>query len=128
MKRLIIAIALTFGMSGLALPAVVYAADPLDGVCYGVSASTSATCASKDTTDNPLTGTDGVLYKASIVVSVVAGIAAVLMIMISGFHMITSSGDAQKVSSARKTLIGSVVGLVIIVLAQSIIMFVIGSI
>lgn len=108
--------------------AVVYAVDPLAGVCDGVTSDTSATCASQDTTTNPLTGSDGILYRASIIVSVVAGIAAVIMIIISGFHMITSGGDAQKVASARRTLIGSVVGLVIIALAQSIIMFVIGRI
>lgn len=110
--------------SSLAFPAAVFAEDPLAGIC--ASQPDSATCKSTSPDDNPLTGTDGLLYRASIVVSIVAGIVAVVMIIISGFQMIVSGGDSQKVASARKMLFGSIIGLIIIVLAQSIVLFVVG--
>lgn len=40
-------------------------------------------------------------------------IAAVLMIMYSGIRMITSGGDSQKLMSAKKVLLYSVIGLVV---------------
>ncbi|MBL8122451.1 hypothetical protein JNM87_06935 [Candidatus Saccharibacteria bacterium] len=46
------------------------------------------------------------------------------MIMVSGFRYITSGGDSQKIASAKNTLIGAIIGLVVIALAQTIITFV----
>lgn len=89
-----------------------------------VVAKDSPTCQSR-TKINPLTGTDGTLYKVSMIMAIIAGIAAVVMIIVSGIRYLTSGGDAQKVSSAKSSLIGAIVGLVIIVLAQTIITFVV---
>lgn len=87
----------------------------------------SETCKSDsaNAVENPLTGTSGTLYKVSQVIAIIAGIAAVIVIIISGIRYIISGGDSQKVSSAKSTLIGAVVGLVVIVLAQTIITFVV---
>ncbi|QQS20208.1 hypothetical protein IPL85_02020 [Candidatus Saccharibacteria bacterium] len=101
---------------------VAYAADPLADVCD--TAPDSPTCKSR-TTENPLTGTDGILYNVAEIVAVVAGIGAIIIILISGFRYITSGGDTQKVTSAKHTLVGAIIGLVIIVLAQTIITYVI---
>ena len=87
----------------------------------------SPTCQSR-TKVNPLKGTDGTLYKISMIMAVVSGVAAVIMIIVSGFKYITSGGDTQKTAAAKQTLIGAVVGLVIIVLAQTIITFVVNRI
>lgn len=56
--------------------------------------------------------------------SVIAGIAAVIMIIISGLKYITSNGDSQAVSSAKSTLIYAIVGLVVVAVAQFIVRFV----
>lgn len=90
-------------------------------------AAQSPTCKAR-TKDNPLTGTSGTLYKVSMILSVIAGIVAVVMIIVSGLRYITSSGDAQKTASAKNTLIGAIIGLVVIVLAQATIILVIKSI
>jgi hypothetical protein len=50
------------------------------------------------------------------------------MIMVSGFRYITSGGDAQKISSAKNTLVGAIIGLVVIVLARVIITFVLSKV
>jgi len=45
---------------------------------------------------------------------------AVIMIIISGFLFLTSSGDAEKVKTARTALIWAVIGIVVAIVAYSI--------
>jgi type IV secretory pathway VirB2 component (pilin) len=59
--------------------------------------------------------------------SLVAGIIAVIMIIIASTKFITSQGDSGKVASARSTIIYAIIGLIIVILAQSIIFFVIDN-
>jgi hypothetical protein len=102
--------------------------DPINPACDQLSNTEKAqspTCNAR-TTENPLTGPNGTLQKIATIIAIIAGIAAVIMIMVGGFKMITSSGDAQAVAGARKTVIGALIGLVVIVLARSIIVFVLG--
>lgn len=57
----------------------------------------------------------------------VAGIAAIIMIIVSGFKYITSSGDAAKVSSAKTSLVYALIGLAIAALAQVLVRFVLSQ-
>ncbi len=75
-----------------------------------------------------ITGTNGVILKAASLLSIIAGIAAVIMIMLAGFMFITAGGDSSKVSNARKTLAYAVVGLIVIVLARTIVIFVVSRV
>ena len=86
---------------------------------------TCKTQASVTSTNSPISGTDGFLYKASRLVAAVAAIAAVIIIIVSGFRYVTSGGDSQKAASAKSGLIGALIGLIIIVAAQTIITFVV---
>jgi hypothetical protein len=52
------------------------------------------------------------------ILSIVVGIAAIIMILVSGFKYITSGGDSSKVSSAKQTLIYALVGVAVAALAQ----------
>jgi len=52
------------------------------------------------------------------ILSIILGIIAVIMIIISGLKYVTSGGDASSVSSAKNTLIYSLVGLVVAAMAQ----------
>lgn len=92
------------------------------------SASDSTTCKSAASKNDPLTGTNGTLDKVSSIIAVIAGIVAVVVIILSGFRYVTSGGDTQKIASAKNTLIGAIVGLVIIVVARGIIVLVLKSI
>lgn len=56
----------------------------------------------------------------------IVGILAVVMIIYSGIRYITAHGDKGQVESAKNTLIYSVVGLVIAIVAYAIVNFVIG--
>lgn len=53
------------------------------------------------------------------------GVLSVIMIIFSGFRYITSAGDASKTKSARSTLIYSVVGLIVAIMAWAIVNMVI---
>jgi hypothetical protein len=117
-------------VSAVTLPAAVpthVATDILSDPCDLPEAAESATCAAR-TSDNPLTGTNGTLYKISLIVSVVAGVVAVIVILLSGYRYITSGGDSQKAATAKNTLVGALVGLAVISLAQLIISTVVRSI
>lgn len=101
----------------------VFADDPLDEACK--SAPKSSTCISRSPNKNPLTGTDGLLYKIASILSVVAGVAAVIVLIVGGLRYITSGGDAQKAASAKQSIVGALIGLVVIVLAQAVVTFVV---
>lgn len=120
---------LTFGAVVLTqiiiFPSFAYAqASAFDELCTGPG-STSSVCQNTKTTENPLLGEKGVITGAVQIMIIFAGVASVIMIMVGGFKYITSNGDPSKVSSAKDTILYSVIGLVITIMAQAIVSFVI---
>lgn len=127
-KHLIVAISLAFGVSApIALPAMVSAAgSPQQSACEAVGGTFSGgKCSS-----SPSNGVDvnKIIGVALNLLSVVAGIAAVIMIIISGLRYITSGGDPQGVSGAKNTLIYAIVGLVIVAMSQFIVLFIVNKV
>jgi len=59
-------------------------------------------------------------------VYLLAGIIAVIVIIISGFKYVASGGDSGAVASAKNTLLYAIVGLVVVILAFTITQFVVG--
>lgn len=55
----------------------------------------------------------------------VVGAIAVIMLIFGGFKYITSGGDASNVTSAKNTILYAVIGLVVVVLAGTIVNFVV---
>lgn len=55
----------------------------------------------------------------------IAGVIAVLFIIIAGFRYVTSQGNSDAIRSAREMIIYSVVGLVIVIMAFAIVQIVI---
>ena len=96
------------------------------GVQCSGAASKSPVC--NASSSDPLTGSNGIIVKATNILAIVAGIAAVIIIIIAGIHFITSNGDPSATGSARSTIIMAIVGLIIIVLAKSIITFIVSRI
>ena len=60
-------------------------------------------------------------------ISLVVGVAAVIMIIVGGFRYITSGGNQEGVKSAKNTIIYAIIGLVIVALAQIIVKFVLNQ-
>ena len=59
-------------------------------------------------------------------VYLIAGIVCVVIIIIGGFMFVTSSGDASLIKKAREMILGAVIGLIVVILAFTITMWVLG--
>lgn len=53
-------------------------------------------------------------------------LVAVVMIIIGGFRWITAAGNEEKIESAKKLISAAVIGLIIVLLAWAIVIFVVG--
>ena len=98
------------------------------GACSSTTAQSTNVCqtvGNQPTTSDPITK---VLKIVIGILGVVIGIAAVIVIMISGFTFIVNGGDPQAVTRARNQLIYAIVGVVIAVMAESIVFFIIGKV
>jgi Type IV secretion system pilin len=119
----------------LSFSAVNAAFDPLNEACTNPNGNSqrvndSPTCNQASTQGNtdPIAGQGGVINKAANLVALVAGIGAVVMIVLGGIFYITSGGDSQKAAAARSRIISGLIGLVVIALAWAIIGIVTGKI
>lgn len=104
-----------------------YAENPLTDACAKLSPADRATaeaCQASPST-NPISGPDGILLKVTNIVALIAGTAAVIIIIIAGLQFVFSNGDSQKAASARSAIIYAIVGLLVILAARGIIAFVI---
>ncbi len=122
MKKSIISIAImtcaVFGASVLStasLPGSVSAQ-----VSKGIDTATTSEMQGKS-----IDGKDGLIKTVVNILLWAVGILSVIMIIFSGFRYITSSGDASKTKSAQSTLIYSVVGLIVAIMAWAIVNMVI---
>jgi heme O synthase-like polyprenyltransferase len=75
----------------------------------------------------PHTGAGGLTNILNIILSVM-GALAFLMVVIGGFRYTIAGGNADSVAGARRMIIYSVIGLVVIALAASIVNFVLDKV
>lgn len=80
-----------------------------------------------ETDDQGGTKVDSVIKSVVRLLGIVAGIVAVIMIIISGIKYISSGGDSSKIASAKNALIYAIVGIIIVALSQVIVRFVLGQ-
>ena len=55
------------------------------------------------------------------------GLVAVIMILIGGFQWMTAGGNEEKVASAKKIISAAVIGLIVVLLAWAIVIFVVSQ-
>lgn len=135
MKKLkqILAAAMTaaYVFMPVAIPATVVAAGPADvfaqvdprgNACIGVTVNDGSGC--DDADSSPVYD---IITTIINLFSIVVGAVSVIMIIIGGFRYITSGGDSGNVTSAKNTILYAIVGLVIVIFAQTIVRFVLGS-
>lgn len=130
-------------------PATVMAEDLFTGSKAGVDCSQgnnkdSAVCQQHNNDRNPLTGCSdnpatsdcghGILYDAVNIISVIAGGAAVIVMIVGALRFASSGSDVSTnsrtdtdIENARRTIGSAVVGLVVIVLARTVILFVLSK-
>lgn len=122
MKKSIISIAI---MTCAVFGASVLSTASLSGsvsaqVSEGINTATTSEMKGKS-----IDGKDGLIKTVVNVLLWAVGILSVIMIIFSGFRYITSAGDASKTKSAQSTLIYSVVGLIVAIMAYAIVNMVI---
>lgn len=122
MKKSIISIAImtcaVFGVSVLSTASLSGGASAQ--VSEGINTATTSEMKGKS-----IDGKDGLIKTVVNVLLWAVGILSVIMIIFSGFRYITSAGDASKTKSAQSTLIYSVVGLIVAIMAYAIVNMVI---
>lgn len=129
MRRIFISLGIVTALLMPLVPAVAYAYDPRGGICGLPAAQSSSLCqASVNTSQDPLTGQTGLIRGIANIMAFVAGVGAIITIIVGGFRYITAGGDANKAKSARGAIVAALIGLVIIALADSIISLVLSRI
>ena len=113
-------------------PSSVFAVDTLSTACNDpITSANSSICQDKNqnqTVDsNSIFGPEGVVGKAMQIVVYLIGIMSVIMIMLGGFTYITGSGDPNTLSGANKTILYAVIGVVVTIIAQTIVVLVINK-
>jgi hypothetical protein len=83
MKRVLVIAAALFTLMLPSLAANAYAYNPLDSACGAGGGAAGSTGCGSDGSD-PISGSNGILMKASLVVSALAGLSAVFIIIIAG--------------------------------------------
>lgn len=126
MRRFFVAVAASLCLLGSGGVVSAAAYNPYGQLCQQTAASSSDVCHTNGR--DPVTGNNGVLRKVSSIIALIAGIAAVIIIIVSAIQLVTSGGNAQQASTARLALIGALVGLIIIMVAQSIILLVLSRV
>lgn len=79
----------------------------------------------QDPSDNSLYGPGGLVPRIAGLLSLVVGIATVIMIIVGGTRYVLSSGDAQNLEGAKNTIIFALIGLGVAIFAQLIVVFVV---
>jgi hypothetical protein len=99
--------------------------------CSSTTAGTgnSAVCTDSKTAngnpnDNPVIDK---LQAIATIVAIIAGAAAVLLLLVGSLQYITSNGDSNKAASAKNTIVYALVGIAVIALAATIIEFVVNK-
>jgi hypothetical protein len=128
MKRIIIILSLLLGLlTPVVAPTLVLAqTEPLKEACDQTKGSQKpATCYNiANPNENPITGPNGIIIKASRIIALITGAAAVIVIMVAGLRYIVSAGDPNSVNTAKNAILYAMVGLVVSVFAPIVIGFV----
>lgn len=119
---------LSLCLFSLPLTAVAGVFDPYSGVKCAASSggetTKSAVCNDK-TNQDPISGENGILLNAADIIAFVAGAAAIIIIIVAGIRYMTAGGDAAKISTAKNTIIGALVGIAVIVLGRYLIIYIV---
>lgn len=77
-----------------------------------------------DTKQSPGKTINDTIARVVNLISLVVGIAAVIMIMVGGFRYVTSGGKEESIKGAKNTILYALIGLFVVAFAQVIVRFV----
>jgi cytochrome bd-type quinol oxidase subunit 2 len=97
----------------------------IGGVCEAAGTNTTDAQGNPACDASSSPGNVGSTIKTIVnLLSVVAGVAAVIMIIVAGLRYVTSGGKEEGIKNAKNTIMYAIIGLVIVALAQLIVHFV----
>lgn len=124
LKYLFLTLGILLGVTATILVpvATTSAKTAFDAACNNKRTNDSTVCANKDGDKIA-----DFVRKIINVLVYLSGSIAVIMIIVGGIRYMTSNGDASKTASAKNTILYSVVGLVVVVMAYAIVAFVLDN-
>lgn len=121
-QRILFTLVASFGLiAPIAVPALASAAISdqfTKGACLGEASCGASASGSSETKVTNL------ISKAIDIFSLVVGVIAVVMMIIGGIKYITSQGESANVTAAKNTILYAAIGIIVVVLAQTIVFFV----
>ncbi|AHB42192.1 hypothetical protein RAAC3_TM7C00001G0334 [Candidatus Saccharibacteria bacterium RAAC3_TM7_1] len=124
---LVPAMALALSFAAVPFGGSAYAADPTCDGTTGLNATTGAKCAKGTGTSDNLFGQGGIFRTITNVLLFLIGAVAVIMLIIGGIRYTISGGDSTAVTAAKNTILYSIVGIIVALLAYAIVNFVLDS-
>jgi len=98
--------------------AVVHAQESGEGLGNGLNAAK---------TDEQASNFNNSISTVTNILLFIIGIASVIMLIVGGFQYIFSSGDSTKTATAKNTILYSIIGIVVALLAYAITAFIFGK-
>lgn len=121
-KAIIMSSLLLVFASVVVVPApAAFAETPKEAVCRGVDNTTNCGGATGISLNN-------IVKNIILLLSTIVGVAAVIMIVVSGLKYTTSGGDSSSVASAKSTMVYAIIGLIVAAVAQFIVRYVLKSV
>ncbi len=114
--------ALVLAGGGLVTHEALAATNPLDRTCADATLKGSDVCNSRN---DALFGPDSFWTRLINTMILIVGTVATLMIVIGGLRYVLSGGDASQTKSAKDTILYSIIGVVIALMAYAIVNFVV---
>ena len=132
LRNIILASALMFAPVGLIVAQPAFAAPAASTCAPNTTDAFSAinagiNCAANDTNPAPAKTISDRIGNIINLMSKIVGVIAVIMVVVAGIQFVTSGGNKDGVTNAKKTITYAVVGLIIVAIAQVIVQFVLQS-
>ena len=125
LKIMLLSLSSLFIMAApLAISTTVSAQVDIPGnVCTGTKGNLTGSPDATSCTGTGVSTFDKYVKFALNFLSIIVGLAAVIMIIVAGLRYVTSSGKEEGVKTAKNTILYAIIGLVVVALAQIIVRF-----
>lgn len=98
-----------------------------NGTAENLTINEGAECAKGTSNAESLFGQGGTFQSIANILIFLVGAVAVIMLILGGLQYVISNGESKKVESAKNTILYSVIGIVVAILAFAIVGFVTGQ-
>ncbi len=114
------------------LPSAILAGETTGETCSDPASAENpinagAQCSQAKGTSGDLFGAGGIFHTIANILIFLVGAVAVIMLIIGGLRYVISQGNKEHVSSAKDTILYSVIGIIVAILAYAIVNFVTSS-